>query len=129
LDSKVDASKLDAREQLRKNPMTPLRYIRLPNPTRREWTADIGTDLNRAIAAKEARGFSYDTTVYSARNRFRPLPQAASVMATAADMDSHELHAYRRDSQPMGLSWGKIHRSVRAALQRMQQRLRGSGDC
>ena len=99
--------------------MTPLRYIRLPNPTRREWTGDIGTDLNRAIAAEEARGFSYDTAVYSARNRFRPAPQAAS--------DPRAIVAgHAPDSQPMGLSWGKIHRSVRAALQRAQQRLQRS---
>ena len=109
--------------------MSQLRYIRLPNPTREEWLDCIETDLNRAVAAEEARDFNYDTTVYSARNRFRPAPLAASdVRTVAVGMDSHELQSHRRDSQPVGLSWGKIHRSVRAALQRAQQHLRGTSN-
>lgn len=96
--------------------MTELRYIRLPNPPRDKGAGRMQADLSRKIAAEEVRGSSHDTTVYSARNRFRPAPQApTSVRAVVDAVDGHEPHSH---------SWDKFHRNVSAALQRMQQLLR-----
>jgi len=100
--------------------MSALRYIRLPNPARIMGTGSMEADLDRAIAAEEERSIGNDT-VYSARNRFRPPPQMASGPG-AVDT----VHSAPSDSQPAGLSWGKLNRSVRAALQRAHQRWRRS---
>jgi hypothetical protein len=102
--------------------MSALRYIRLPNPASHMVAGRMEAELNRAIAEEDARGIGSDT-VYSARNRFRPPLQVASDPGAVA-----AVHSTLGDSEPAGLTWSKINRSVRAALQRAQQSLRRSSD-
>lgn len=107
--------------------MTKLRYIRLPTSTGKERVSLVKTESNPAVSIDEESGISCATATYSARNRYRPMPtpQAAQDPRTVvASIQSHDLHCHPRYSQPKGLSWGKVQRSVRAVWQRIKQRMR-----
>ena len=107
--------------------MTELRYIRLPVPTANESAGRKQTESDPAIPIEEDSGIGYPNTVRSTRNRYlaMPVPQAApDPEGVVVRIDRHDLHCHPRYSQPVGSSLGKIQRSVRAAWQRMKQRLR-----
>ena len=106
--------------------MTKLRYIRLPTSPGNERVGRVKTESNPAVSMDEESGISCATAAYSARNRYRPMPttQTAQDPGTViASIRSPDLHCHPRYSQPTGLSWGKVQRSVRAAWQRIKQRM------
>jgi hypothetical protein len=86
-------------------------------------------ESDTAISIEEESGINYPNTVRRARNRWRamPTPQAAPDReGVVAGIDRHDLHCHPRYSQPKGLLLRKLQRSVRAAWQRMRERIRGS---